>query len=179
LLGRFVRKNAQRFPPSVRFADVTRGLPVADASSIGVYASHVLEHLAARDVHRALDETYRILATGGVFRVVVPDLEAQATDYLEAVRRGQPDAAGQFLRRIGMEQMAGGLPGLLIARIGTSAHLSMWDYPSLAGALSQHGFVSIRRAAYGDAPDPAFRAVEDACRFEGACAIEAIRPGSH
>ncbi len=44
--GRFVRKNAQRFPANVSFGDIVKGLPVSDASVDGVYASHVLEHLS-------------------------------------------------------------------------------------------------------------------------------------
>jgi len=46
-----------------------------EESCRGVYASHVLEHLALDEFHRAIENTMRILEKGGVFRLVVPDLE--------------------------------------------------------------------------------------------------------
>ena len=76
LVGRFVKLNPQRFPDAVEYGDVVRGLPVPDASCAAVYASHVLEHLTLADFRVALAHTYRMLAPRGLFRLVVPDLEA-------------------------------------------------------------------------------------------------------
>ena len=45
----------------MRVGDVVRGLPVADQSCDGVYASHVLEHLSRTDFEAAMRETFRIL----------------------------------------------------------------------------------------------------------------------
>ena len=73
-LGNFIRRDKIAFPKSVKFGDVRRGLPVGDKSCAGVYASHVLEHLALDDFHTALKETFRILKPGGRFRALVPDL---------------------------------------------------------------------------------------------------------
>lgn len=54
---------------------------VADLRSLGdigpfgmVYCSHALEHLTASDAAVALREFYRVLESGGVAMVVVPDL---------------------------------------------------------------------------------------------------------
>src|SRR5579883_3262393 len=66
LLGRLYTKNAERFPAGVRYGDIVRGLPIPEGSCKGIYASHVLEHLALNDFHRALENTRRMLAPGGI-----------------------------------------------------------------------------------------------------------------
>src|ERR1700754_5145043 len=82
LVGRLYSKNSQRFPSSVRFGDIVAGLPVKESSCRGVYASHVLEHLSLSEFHLALENTKKILADGGIFRAIVPDLEWSAREYL-------------------------------------------------------------------------------------------------
>lgn len=162
IIGRFVRKNAQRFPANVRYGDIVKGLPVADGVASGVYASHVLEHLARDELAAALVNTLRIMAPGGIFRLVVPDLERRALDYLDATRSGHASANDVFMRSSGL-----GFEMRPSARflLGRSAHLWMWDYPSLAGALTEAGFSDIRHAAFGDSGDPMFLLVEDKGRF--------------
>jgi SAM-dependent methyltransferase len=179
IVGRLYSKNEQRFPANVRYADVTRGLPLPSASAQGVYASHVLEHLAFVDFQKAIRETYRVLKPGGTFRLVVPDLETLARRYVDAVAAGGADAAPRFMRetRLGVERRPRSLWHFLQDCLGGSRHLWMWDYPSVAEVLAANGFVHIRRACFGDSKDPAFRLVEDPGRFVDACAVEARKPG--
>src|SRR5438128_2093436 len=58
--GRLYTRNSRRFPPEVRYGDVVKGLPVESNTCLGVYASHVLEHLSLADMRLALKETLRI-----------------------------------------------------------------------------------------------------------------------
>lgn len=67
--------------------DIRRGLPFADGVFQACYSSHVLEHLTPSEGIRLLNEFHRVLAPGGVVRVVVPDLELIARDYLRALER--------------------------------------------------------------------------------------------
>jgi len=53
--------------------DLTQTLPYADASIAKVQAQDVLEHLPFEKVVFVLDEIYRVLRPGGVFRLSVPD----------------------------------------------------------------------------------------------------------
>lgn len=162
----------------MRVGDVARGLPVPDQACDGVYASHVLEHLSRTDFDKAVTETYRILKPGGIARVVVPDLAAAARDYLEANGKDDPAAADDFMRgtHLGVETRARGLKGILHETLSNARHFWMWDYPGLAGAFRDHGFVDIRRGQFNDSADPMFKAVEDAGRFEDAVCVEACRP---
>lgn len=62
--------------------DLRKPLPFPDGSFEGVYASHVLEHLAPIEALALLRECRRVLRPEGTVRVVVPDLERIARDYL-------------------------------------------------------------------------------------------------
>jgi SAM-dependent methyltransferase len=178
VIGRLYMRNAQRFPDNVEYGDVRKGLPICPDSCAGVYASHVLEHLSLSDFHQALDETFRVLRSGGIFRLIVPDLHVLACSYLEAHEARNFEASHVFMRDsyLGQETRARGVGGLMRAAIGNSEHLWMWDELSLTEALQDHGFVKVRRAQFGDSEDAAFAAIENADRFESACAMQAKKP---
>jgi predicted SAM-dependent methyltransferase len=176
ILGRYT-KNARRFPANVRSGDIVKGLPVGDESCAGVYASHVLEHLTFEDFHTALQNTYRILQVGGIFRLVVPDLEWAAREYIARLDRGDPTASAFFLAEttLGMQRKERGPIALVRKLFNTSTHLWMWDESSIEQALKEHGFRQIRRCRVGDCEDPMFSFVEARERFENAVAMEARR----
>jgi hypothetical protein len=182
VIGKFFRRGAIIFPDGVRFGDIVRGLPIPDGSARGVYASHVLEHLSLHDFWIALENTFRLLEPGGIFRLVVPDLEVRARIYIEKLKKREPDANSWFMRTagFGLEKRARGLEGLARCALGNSAHLWMWDETSMTAALKKVGFAGIRRCHFNDSQDEAFRVVEDADRFcENSleeCAMEAIKP---
>ena len=186
VVGRLVKKNSRRFPHGVAFGDIVKGLPVSDGSAVGVYASHVLEHLSRASVPIALQNTYRILRPNGVFRLIVPDLEARARRYIADLESAQPDANDRLLRSsyLGVEADSEGLLGLASELFGRNKHLWMWDFPGIAAALAAAGFTSIRRCEMGDSGDPAFAAVEQRERFfdepTGICelAVHCQRPAN-
>lgn len=77
----------------VMAVDVRKGLPFGDGIFDAVYCSHVLEHLDRSAAADLLAQMRRVLAPGGLIRVVVPNLEAIAREYLrllEALRKGDP-----------------------------------------------------------------------------------------
>jgi SAM-dependent methyltransferase len=173
LIGKLYTRNTRRFPENVRYGDITRGLPIPVESCAGIYASHVLEHLALEDFDRALANTYRYLRAGGTFRLVVPDLRLLARTYLDDPSE---TAAITFISNsgLGRQQRPRGL-AFVREWLGNSAHLWLWDERSLTAKLREHGFACIRQAHFADAEDPRFLEVEDAERFEGAIAMSAVR----
>lgn len=62
-------------------------LPFDDCSMSVVYHSHLLEHLDKKSGELLIKECYRITKKGGVLRVVVPDLEMIAREYISSVDR--------------------------------------------------------------------------------------------
>ncbi|MEX0670170.1 MAG: methyltransferase domain-containing protein [Pirellulales bacterium] len=79
--------NADLVPSAadVLAVDLRRPLPFAAASFTAVYASHVIEHLAPVEADRLLREAHRVLAPGGIVRIVVPDLEGIVRAYLDSL----------------------------------------------------------------------------------------------
>jgi predicted SAM-dependent methyltransferase len=70
---------------SVQLWDLQNDLPFPDGSFDVVYHSHVLEHFSKSDGLRLLERCCRVLRPKGVIRIAVPDLEAIARLYLEAL----------------------------------------------------------------------------------------------
>jgi predicted SAM-dependent methyltransferase len=68
--------------PAVIQHDLSRGIPLPDASCDVVYHAAVLEHLRRSDAETFLAECYRVLKPGGIVRVGVPDLEKICHLYL-------------------------------------------------------------------------------------------------
>jgi SAM-dependent methyltransferase len=177
ILGRSYTKNGRRFPSNVKPGNIVEGLPIPDESCQGVYASHVLEHLALEEFHKALQNTYRMLRKGGIFRLVVPDLEWRTREYIARLEHGEPSANAFLLRatQLGRETRERGLAGLARKLFNTSAHLWMWDETSMTHTLREHGYQEIRRCRFGDCEDTMFSLVEDRSRFENEVAMEARR----
>ena len=78
---------------NVRYMNVARRFPYADGAIDYVYSSHMLEHLYPAQAVFCLSEIYRVLNTGGVNRIAVPDLDKTVASY----NRQSPD---QFLKSI-------------------------------------------------------------------------------
>jgi predicted SAM-dependent methyltransferase len=161
-----------RFPVAVRFGDIVTGLPLKDSSVRLLYCSHVLEHLSLADLRQTLSNCHRMLSEGGVFRMVLPDLEILIDEYR---RSSLPSRSETFIRAtlMGMEQRNRSLRGLVESFMGNSRHLWLWDYSGLEAELSKAGFTSIRRATFGDSQHSQFAAVEAKDRWMSALGIEA------
>ncbi len=171
IIGKLYNKNESRFPEGVEYGDIVKGLPVKRKSCQGVYCSHVLEHLSLQDIRIALSNTYEILHEGGIFRLVMPDLEQCIRNYS---RNDSHEAAITFMKdtSLGEEKRCRGLRGLIFGLIGNSKHLWMWDYKSIEHELGQAGFKEIRRAQFRDSIDAMFQAVEDVSRWQGCLGVE-------
>ncbi len=172
LLGRLYTKNQVPFPKNVEYGDIVIGLPVPDISCHAVYCSHVLEHLALDDFRLALKNTYKVLASGGVFRFVIPDLEFAITNYINDATH---EAAINFMHStlLGKEKRLRGLWGVMSLWLGNSQHLWMWDYKSIQFELQRTGFKDIRRAYFGDSSyDNIFQDVESLERWENCLGVE-------
>jgi predicted SAM-dependent methyltransferase len=175
LIGMLIRKNKQRFPRSVQYGDIVRGLPIPKASCKAIYCSHVLEHLSLSDCRIALRNTCNLLQAGGVFRAVLPDLEAAIKTY---IANSTKDAAPLFMRetQLGLENRGKQAKDLVKLFWGNSHHLWMWDYKSLAAELKAAGFAEIRKASFGDAEEKMFRSAEQQDRWANCLGIECKKP---
>jgi predicted SAM-dependent methyltransferase len=71
--------------PTVLQLDINHGLPFSADTVDVCYSSHMLEHLSQEGAHNFVAECMRVLKSGGVIRLVVPDLEGIAREYLRAL----------------------------------------------------------------------------------------------
>jgi hypothetical protein len=163
------------YPANIAYGDVIQGLPLAASSVRAVYASHVLEHLTLEELRRTLRNVHTYLQPGGTFRFVLPDLGYLIQAYTSST---EPTAASRFMREslLGVESQPVGLNKLGRMMFGRSAHLWMWDEKNMAFELAEAGFTDIRRAQFGDNPDPHFRDVEDEGRWTNCLGMECRRP---
>jgi hypothetical protein len=175
LIGRLYTKNEKRFATNIEYGNIVRGLPIVSASCAGVYACHVLEHLALDEFRIALRNTYEMLSAGGIFRLIVPDLEAQTRHYLNS---SEATAAHEFMRYtfLGVEKKPKGLREIIVDRYSGGKHLFMWDFKALEYELASAGFVNIRKASINDSDCPMMRGIESESRYEGAVAVECCKP---
>ena len=175
LLGKIYTKNKSRFSRNIEYGDIIKGLPFPSNSVHGIYASHVLEHLALNDFRIALRNTFNILRPNGIFRLVVPDLELYARNYISS---DDPLAAVAFMKStsLGITTRTKTFFGFCKSWLGNSGHLSMWDFNSLKYELLSAGFTNIRRCSYGDSEDRMFDEVDDLSRFIDSVGIECRKP---
>jgi predicted SAM-dependent methyltransferase len=68
--------------PDVIGWDFRKGIPYPDSYFDVCYSSHVVEHLTTSEAIILINEVFRSLKSGGIFRVVVPDLENIARNYI-------------------------------------------------------------------------------------------------
>ena len=80
--------NADHCPSSkdVMQVNLLKRLPFQDNTFDVVYHSQFIEHLSLESAQVFLDECCRVLKPNGVLRVVTPDLENQAAEYLLNLR---------------------------------------------------------------------------------------------
>ncbi len=85
--------------PEVIQNDLSHGIQLPDSSCDVVYHAAVLEHLRCSDAAAFLVECYRVLKSGGIVRVGVPDLEKICKLYLTslaAAMNGKKTAAHDY-----------------------------------------------------------------------------------
>jgi ubiquinone/menaquinone biosynthesis C-methylase UbiE len=80
--------------PSVKPFDVRQGIPYEDETFDVVYHSHLMEHFSKQAAPSFLRECFRVLKSGGVIRIAVPDLERIARLYLEALEKASRGLVG-------------------------------------------------------------------------------------
>jgi predicted SAM-dependent methyltransferase len=139
--------------PAPLALNVLWGLPFVDGSARYIFVSHLLEHLFfPRDVKPFLAEMRRVLAPGGIVRIVVPDVEQCIEAYTTNDRTffgnrreawpwwpENPTRLEDFLAYAG----AGAEPAYLF-----ESHKYGYDFETLSRVLSDAGFSGISRSSY-------------------------------
>lgn len=130
------------FPAELRL-DLTRPLPIPEASVDAIISQHFLEHIPASAGARLIAECARILRPGGWLRISTPDLEWMVRRYLEEVEKGEARAAAT-----------------LNERLRAHDHQHIYDYAALASLFTHAGLIDVRRARPQESACPWLRGRE-------------------
>jgi ubiquinone/menaquinone biosynthesis C-methylase UbiE len=176
IIGRFfIRNKWGAYPKNVKIGNILNGLPgIKDNSCDAVYCSHVLEHLHYNDLQSALKNSHSILKPGGIFRLVVPDMEVFVNTYIENKRNDNKKACHTLISSTLMaeEESPKTIKNKIIHSFGNSKHFWNYDFESMYLELEKAGFRDIRRAEFNDSGNKDFISVEDYGRFYLCLAIE-------
>lgn len=147
-------------------------LPFEPNSVKVLYSSHMLEHLDRVEARKFLAEAMRVLAPGGIIRLVVPDLQMRARAYLET---GDADT---FMSALGSREHSLHTFGakLKFLALGDRGHQWMYDAASLVALLESCGFIGARSVNAGETSiaDPGELDLRE--RMEESIYIEAWKP---
>jgi predicted SAM-dependent methyltransferase len=141
-MGKLTRERFEQHKQGLfaqlRYLDVSRRFPFASGSVEAVFSCHLLEHLTPDVAMNCLRESFRILCTGGIIRVGVPDLDL-------LVRQYDPTSPDDFVYRVFESRQVR----------DKNRHHWMYNDRSLAGALAAAGFIAAKRWEYrtGNCPD--------------------------
>jgi SAM-dependent methyltransferase len=170
--------------------DMRKPLPFAPGSADAVYASHFLEHLYREEGQQLMQESFRVLAPGGIVRIVVPDLQAIVQEYLGERPFGAQSSGAQllapgdllnerFLMRWPSPQKRNVVMRVYEAMLDFHSHKWMYDEQSLSSLLRSVGFVDVARKTFGESAIPDITQVEDQSRIlhGGGVCVEGRKPG--
>ena len=124
---------------NIEYGDPIKKLPLADSSVEVFYSSHMIEHLDRIDAEKFLKEARRVLCSGGIIRLAVPDLKKLVEEYEKS---GDADC---FLSSALLCQPK---PRTIFQKIamvlsGPRNHQWMYDAQSLCRILKEHGFENV------------------------------------
>ncbi|HTW56758.1 MAG TPA: methyltransferase domain-containing protein [Terriglobales bacterium] len=161
-LNRLLKTPA--WPRDVQRCDVRNGLRFADGTVRHIYSSHAFEHFTPTEALAIAKECFRVLAPEGTLRIVVPDLELIAREYLADA---SPQAAQNFLSRLSLSHSFQDVfhPG--------SNHSQMFDGKALVRLLREAGFARVDVSSFGKSAIPEIDQLELEVRRNESLYVEA------
>ncbi len=152
--------------------NLLRPFPWAEGSADAVYSSHTLEHIKREDGLRFLAECFKVLKSGGVIRIVVPDLavivqrynkgEIRADRFIEALDVLYPPASNKIKE--------------ILRPYTQYPHKCMYDTPTLEAVLAEAGFTQVASRGAFDSAIEDITLIELEDRTVDAVIVEAIKP---
>jgi predicted SAM-dependent methyltransferase len=142
----------------VHYLNVAKRFPFADESVEAVFSSHLIEHLPDPVARHMMAESLRVLAPGGVCRVVAPSLGWALGLYDEQ----HPEA---MLKAIFEQDQVN----------PNDRHQWMYTGPSLVRLMEETGFVDVRECAFREGRLPDLERIDN--RPENSIYVEGVKPG--
>ena len=141
----WVNADIQAGPGVEVVADVRAGLPLADSAFDYIVSIHTLPEIPYGDLDQALAELRRVLATGGVLRLGLPDLDKAIKAY----------AARDLDYFLIPDDVTPSISGKMIVQLlwyGRSRSLFTAEFTT--ELLARNGFHSIRQCSFRQTVSP-------------------------
>ena len=161
--------------PKIKYADATK-LKFKPGTFLGIYSSHLLEHLNFYDAQTLVNKCYSILAPGGILRLALPDYDYFVDRYVKDRLKNPVDAYLDYEESLlswPLEKRS--FKGRLIAGIFGRLHVHKW-HPTIAIVkvmLETTGFQNIESCSFREGHFPMMSLVEN--RPESTFYVEAIK----
>ncbi|CAL76043.1 hypothetical protein BRADO2198 [Bradyrhizobium sp. ORS 278] len=162
LIGRDRAERVRSMSGKAIFHNLKHGIPFQDNSADAVYHSHLMEHIDRGHVAGFTKEIFRVLKSGGILRICVPDLELLVNRYVTSLTNAdlsseassRHDDTVAAMHEHSVRLTPGGSrshspfrrrQGWVLgdARARGETHLWMWDRVNIRAALLDAGFVDI------------------------------------
>jgi len=123
--------------------DCRKPLFFPDNSVDHILCSHFIEHVFPVEMKRIVNDFHRVMKPKATLHVIVPDLKAQAEQYLIKNRNGEPLAADEFIKETLLSRESrGSFKYRLLEFNGAFGlqHQWMYDFSSMTKKLQDIGF---------------------------------------
>ena len=142
ILPGWLNSDATDFGNPDVVVDITRKLPLPDASLDAIYGSEVVEHIPRESVFYFLSEARRVLGTDGVLRLTTPDM----VDVCKIGLGLNAQCTVKMLASTWLEDDNELTPDIWVnAMFRRWGHQHLWDFPSMRRALHDAGFAKVFR----------------------------------
>jgi predicted SAM-dependent methyltransferase len=164
----WVNVDANRFEGVDLVWDLREPLPLPDGCAQCILSEHVLEHLGyPAEATAFLKECRRLLRTGGVLRLLVPD----ALKYCRVLVGGDWEGARRLRHVEGCRTLMEMVNDVFRQRY---EHQFAYDEETLKLVLKDAGFSEVRRMNYGESRMEGL-AAEQQWRAEESLCVEAVK----
>jgi len=159
--------------------DLRKPLPFEDDSFKGVFTEHCLEHLEYGECIKVLGEFFRVLKSGSLVRVIVPDgglylalyAKAQSGENVNFPYVGEA-GKNDFIS----DSMVSFTPMMAVNRIFRSyGHRFAYDFETIASLLKYVGFVDVYRRDFGVGGNELLL-IDSEYRAPQSLYVEAVKP---
>lgn len=137
------------------FWDLRKGIPFPDASVDVVYSSHFFEHLTYPEGQWILKESLRVLKSGGVFSICVPNARMYIEAYLASLHLGD-----EVFSWKPAYNSTTSIDAINYVAYMAGEHKYMFDQENLLHLLSAAGFSQVRQREFDPSCDRAERDFE-------------------
>ncbi len=138
--------------------DLRLGIPTDNNKLDAIYHSHLLEHLTYFEGLEFLQKCYAALKSGGIHRLIVPDLEAFARAYLTQ-ESFLLDKYKEYVLSDNRD-LYQTKASIFMGMLHNHDHKCGYDWETLQWALERTGFKRIRKVLFQESDLPDIIAIE-------------------